>query len=376
MYKILVSGLAYDGGKSGISNYIDNVVRCLADEHEVEVIVLKSDADTFRKRNPSVKLKLQPDWTAKPAISALWHLFILPFTIDFSGYDFVFLPAGNRRLFCRCPKWCVTTFHDLSQFHLAGKYDRLRTFYIFNVLRRFLLKVDSICAISKSTAEDIKHFYNISGEKIFINYNGFDKTRLEDKSVTESDLRRKYDIEGSYLLYVARIEHPGKNHLNLIKAYEKLSPEIRDKYSLVFAGSDWNGAQAVHDYVRSSPVKGRVKFCGFVDDASLSGLYRFASLYVFPSFCEGFGIPMLEAMACGVPVVCSNRTSLPEIGGDAVLTFEPDNVEQISDAIFKLLTDRALYDKLVSNGCNRIKEFDWKKHAQRIVKEYERSNPI
>ncbi len=373
MHKILVSGLAYDGGKSGISNYIDNVVCALAEDNQVDVVLLKRDAAMFSSRNPRARLITVPDWTGKPAISALWHLFVLPFTLDFTKYDFAFLPAGNRRLFCRCPIWTVTTFHDLSQFHLAAKYDKLRTFYVFNVLRRFLMKVDKICAISQSTANDIKSFYNIPDDKIFINYNGFDRKRLEDKSVTESQLREKFNIKGKYLLYVARIEHPGKNHLNLIKAYEMLPLEIRDEYSLVFAGSDWNGAAAVHEYAAGSAVKDKVHFCGFVEDKYLPAFYRHASLYAFPSFCEGFGIPMLEAMASGVPVVCSDRTSLPEIGGDAVVLFNPDNPDEISEIIVKVLTDSDLYDKLVKRGFQRAAGFDWHKHSERIITEYERS---
>ncbi len=373
MYKILVSGLAYDGGKSGISNYIDNVVSCLCENHKVDVLLLGEDAETFTRRNPKASLKLQPNWTGKPAINSFWHLFVLPFTIDFSEYDFVFLPAGNRRLFCRFPKWTVTTFHDLSQFHLGGKYDKLRTFYIFNVLRHFLRKVDSICAISKSTAADIKRFYGIDDDKIFVNYNGFELDRIKDKSVSKEDLEKDYGIGGKFLLYVARLEHPGKNHLNLIKAYEQLPREIQDKYSLVFAGSDWNGAEAVHRYAEASPAKERIKFCGFVDDAYLSALYRYSSLYVFPSFCEGFGLPMLEAFSAGVPVVCADRTSLPEIGADAVILFDPERSEQIAQSIVKVLTNRTLYDKLVLSGHKRAKEFDWHKHTKRIVKEYERS---
>ena len=373
MYKILVSGLAYDNGKSGISNYIDNVVHCLCESNQVDVVVLKKDVPFFSARNPKAKLIILPNWTGKPAISALWHLFVLPFTLDFSKYDFAFLPAGNRRLFCRCPIWTVTTFHDLSQFHLAAKYDRLRTFYVFNVLRRFLMKVDRICAISQSTANDIKSFYNVPDDKIFINYNGFDRGRLEDKSISESQLRERYCIRGKYLLYVARIEHPGKNHLNLIKAFQMLPSNIQDEYCLVFAGSDWNGAAAVHEYAENLPLKGKVHFCGFVEDKYLPAFYRHAWLYVFPSFCEGFGIPMLEAMACGIPVVCSDRTSLPEIGGDAVLTFDPDKPDEMSQIMVKVLTDSGLYDRLVQRGFRRAAGFDWYKHSERIITEYERS---
>ena len=372
MRKIFVSGLAYDDGKSGISFYTDSVVAALAKENDVEVVVFKKDAATFASRNPNIKLKIVGNWLSKPALSAVFHLFVMPFTIDFSKYDFIFLPAGNRRLFCRYPKPTIATFHDLSQLHLAKKYDKLRMFYVFNVLRRFIMKVDKICAISSSTAEDIKKFYHIPDEKIFINYNGFDKAITEDKSVSLEQLKEKFGLGDKYLLYVARIEHPGKNHLNLIKAFEMLPAAVQGSFSLVFAGSDWNGSEQVHKYAASSPVRDKIKFCGFVDNKHLSALYRYAGLYVFPSFCEGFGLPMLEAMAAGVPVACSDRTSLPEIGAGAALTFNPDNCQDIADNITKILGDDALRNNLIEKGFERVKDFDWQKHAEKIVAEFEK----
>ena len=366
-YRIFISGMAFDGGKSGISNYILNVVKALSKSCVIDIAVLKRDWH-FLEDIDKVKTISFPDMVGKPAINAFWHLFVMPFWIKAAKYDFAFLPAANRRLWAWSSVWTIGTFHDLSQFHLAQKYDRLRTWYVFNFIRRFLLKLDSVCAISESTKNDILSFYKLPEEKVFVNYNGFDRVRLDDNSPLPSEL----GVENDYILYVSRIEHPGKNHLNLIKAFELLPESISEKYQLVFAGSDWSGAEEVHKYAENSKVAGRIKFLGFIDDAYLAPLYKNASLYAFPSFCEGFGLPLVEAMYCGLPCVCSDRTSLPEIGGDAVLTFDPEDPELIAEKIREVLTDEEIAKRMAEKGRQRADFFDWQIHAKNIVSQYEK----
>lgn len=116
------------------------------------------------------------------------------------------------------------------------------------------------------------------------------------------------------MLYIGRIEHPGKNHLGLLKAYDMLPKEMMEEYDLVCAGGMWNGSEVVLQHVHNMQQPKNVHFLGFVSNQEMAALYIHASLYVFPSLYEGFGIPILEAFAAGVPVICSNRSSLPEIG--------------------------------------------------------------
>lgn len=374
MYRILVSAMAYDDGKSGISDYINNVVAQLARANYVDVIVSKADAETFAVRGDNVRFIVRDGFSAKPLLNSLWHLFILPYTIRFDRYDFVFLPAGNRRLFSRCPIYTVATVHDLSQFNVPKKYDALRMFYVARVIPFFLRKVDSVCAVSQSTKRDIMKHYKMPESKIFVNYNGYDRERFDNGADDEQDVRGHFGLQKEYILYVARIEHPGKNHLALIKAYELLPEEVTSKVDLVFAGSDWFGADIVKEYAAKSSKKDNIRFLGFVADEHLAGLYRAAHAYCFPSLCEGFGIPLIEAMACGTPVACSNGSSLSEIGGEAVVTFDPGSVEDISRGVLRLLSDKELCATLVEKGYEQIGKFSWSDHARRIVEQYEKDN--
>lgn len=369
MYKILVSAMGYDSGKSGISEYMRSTIAELAKSNQVAVLILKKELKVFPADMPNVKIISYPDSLAKPIINMLWHLFILPFRFNFKDYDFVFLPAGNRRLFCFYPIKTLVTMHDLSQYHIEGKYDRFRVFYVKKLIPHFLKKAHKIFSISNSTKIDLLNYYKTPEEKIVINYNGFNSDRY--KAVNASAESEKRLFEKKYILYVARIEHPGKNHMNLIKAYEMLSENIKNEYQLVFAGSFWNGGEVVKDYVQKSKDAENIKFMGFVEDKIMPGLYRNASLYAFPSFYEGFGIPILEAMSTGVPVVCSNTSSLPEVGGDAVYTFDPANTSDIRDKIKFVLENPKVKDEMVKKGFARAKEFSWEKHCKKIIDEYE-----
>lgn len=373
MYRILCSAMGYDGGKSGISEYMNGVIPLLARDNAVDLLILKKDKARF----PSLpggksRLLVYPDWLGNPTLNMLWHLFVLPWTLDFKRYDFVFLPAANRRLLCRCPIPLLATVHDLSQFHVEGKYDALRMFYIRRVVPTFLEKADTVFAVSHSTKLDLERYFGLPPEKIVVNHNGFDAAAFVPGDAGVEEARQAFNLEEGYLLYVARLEHPGKNHLNLIKAYERLPEELKRRRQLVLAGARWSGAEVVEAYAAASPDKDRVKFTGFVSRELLPGLYRGAGLYVFPSYFEGFGIPLLEAMGCGVPVVCSDSSSLPEIGGDAVLTFPPDDAETMAKRIKEVLSNPERRQAMTAAGIARAREFNWEKHQRTIIEAYEK----
>ena len=367
--------MAYDSGKSGISVYINNVLRELAVEHKLEVMALTDDIELL-PQSENIKYLKVPSFLRKPLINMLWHLFILPCTITWKKYDFIFLPAANRRMLQISRKFTVAVVHDLSQYHVEQKYDFLRMFYCKKVLPFYLRRVNRVVAVSGSTARDLEKFWEIPASRISVNYNGFDGERFNKSPVDSTKILEEYKLKKKFILYVSRIEHPGKNHLNLIKAYERLPEKLRDEYDLVLGGSFWPGSEAVRDYAEKSEVSKNIKFIGFVKNENLPPLYHAASLYVFPSLFEGFGLSLLEAMACGVPTACSKTSSLGEIAGDAALLFDPGDVEDISSAMRDILEKPALREKLVKAGFERLKMFDWKKHAAELVGLYEDSNNI
>lgn len=370
MYKIFVSATAYDSGKSGISVYINNVLKELAQEHQLEVIAFRDDIELLPE-SENIKYLIAASFLRKPLINMLWHLFILPWTLKWKKYDFILLPAANRRLLRFCRKFTIAVVHDLSQYHVEQKYDFLRMFYCKKVLPFYLKRVNRVVAVSGSTATDLERFWKIPASRIKINYNGFDGRNFNSKPLDRKEIPAKFKLEKKYIFYVSRIEHPGKNHLNLIKAYEALPEKIKSEYDLVLAGSFWPGSEAVKAYAEQSSMVENIKFIGFVKHEELASLYHNCSLYIFPSLFEGFGLSLLEAMACGVPVACSKTSSLGEIAADAALLFDPGQVSEISSAMRDILGKPALREKLVKLGFERLKAFDWGKHAAEIIKLYE-----
>jgi len=371
MYKIFVSGMAYDEGKSGISDYMNNVIAELVKNHQVDLLMLASDAEIFPVKSANLNFIKVSNKLGKPIFNMLWHLFILPGTIEKQKYDFVFLPAGNRRIMFKYLLPTLVTFHDLSQFHISAKYDGFRMFYIKKVIPLFLKKADKIMVISKNTRDDLVKYYHFKTEELEVNYNGYD-----DKKYVLAPKTRNYplSLKKEYFLYIARIEHPGKNHLRLIKAYERLSEDIKNEYDLVMPGKAWSGSDEIIEYLRNSRDKDKIHLPGFVANDVLLELYQHSSLYIFPSLYEGFGIPLIEAMACGIPVVCSNTSSLPEIGGDAVAMFDPYSIDSIRDTIARVISDNKMQQAMIENGLQRIKEFSWHKHADKIISCFEEIN--
>jgi len=373
MYKILISGMAYDGGKSGISVYMNNMIMELARKHQVYVVMLESDIECFPAAdNPNIRFIKISNLLGRPVINMFWHLLVLPFMIMRGKYDFIFLPAANRRAFLFYPFYTIAVVHDLSQYHIPAKYDLFRMFYIKRILPFCVRRANQLIAVSGSTMNDLVKFWKIPPEKIRIIYNGYDHKLYNCDERTELQLTTAGGTEKEYILYISRIEHPGKNHLNLIKAYEALPEAIRNKYDLVLAGSFWQGSEPVKKYAEQSFCRDSIKFTGYIENSALPSLYRNASLYAFPSLFEGFGLSLLEAMASGVPVVCSNNSSLAEVAGEAALKFDPLSVHQIMKCMDSVLSDRGLRNKMIEAGFQRVKDFDWTQNADKVIELYEK----
>ncbi|MFO7659513.1 MAG: glycosyltransferase family 1 protein [Candidatus Cloacimonadaceae bacterium] len=366
MKKILISVLAFDVGKSGIADYIISVCRELSKRHKLELLIHPSDAEIFPVKNPNIAFTFVAEYLKKPLFSMFWHLYILPFLIKNDEYDLILLPAGNRRLFARFPAQTVVTFHDLAQYYVPDKYDRFRMFYVKTIIPHYLRKAPIVMAISENTKNDLIKYYNLPLELIEVNYNGYNAEELKT-DLSEADIRQVYNLQRPYFLYNSRIEHPVKNHLHLIRAFELLPDDVKENYDIVFTGIESRGSKEVFDYVKGSLVKNNIKFLGYVDSNYMGALYKYADLYLFPSLYEGFGIPLLEAMACGIPVLCSNRSSLPEIGGDAVVTFDPEMHADIAAKILKVLNNPDLRHRMIERGLERVKHFSWQNHVEKMM---------
>jgi len=366
---VFVSAMAFDRGQSGISRYIESVVSELATRYKVTVLVLQDDLSRFHRPSSPVTFVTWPAWLRPAALNMLAHLLVLPLLLG-NRYDVVFLPALNRRLLAWSPRYTVGTFHDLSQYHMTCKYDWLRTFYIRHIVPLFVRQVDTIVAISECTRRDLAGFYGLSPERIKVCYNGYEPLATRTGGLIAAN-RLPNQPPGDYILYVSRVEHPGKNHVNLIAAYELLPAPLRQRYALVCAGAAKERSEEVIERARRSPDSDRVYFTGFISDDALVRLYSEAAIFVHPSLFGGFGLPLLEAMAFGVPIACANRGPLPEVGGDAVALFEPEDPQSIAAAIVDQLLSLPRRAELANRGRDRLRVFTWQRHVDGAMSDYE-----
>lgn len=369
-----ISMFAGDSGKSGISEYMKRVVSEMLDRDDGPELVLfmsHSDRAHFDPKNSRATVISYPDYVSNVLINILWHLIWLPFALKAQGCSAVFLPAANRRLgwFYGVPS--VGTVHDFSQLHVPAKYDRFRLFYILKVLPFLMRRLSKVVAISESTKRDTIEFAKVNESQVCKIYNG---ASLRSNSGTSKASAHRLVVERlglqpkPYLLYVSRIEHPGKNHVRFLRAYSLLKQKgVLNDYQLIFAGGAWNGSEVVEQEILLLDLASDVTLTGFVPDDLLTLLYRGADTFVFPSLFEGFGIPLLEAMASEAPVCCSNSGSMPEVVGDAAVLFDPSDINSIAQAISSILLDQTSRQNLVVAGTKRSSFFSWKKCADEVL---------
>lgn len=259
-------------------------------------------------------------------------------------------------------KSTVTTVHDFS-FHLYPEWlpnDR-REYFSANFFKR-LDKSDLIITVSDYIRNEALEILNIGNDRIVTIPSGYNK-KIFYRKTTDGSAKK------NYILYVGTLE-PRKNLLNLLKAYLQLPAYIRRDYKLLLAGFEGWKNREIMELLQKS--KGSVRYLGYVSDEMLADLYRNAACFVFPSRYEGFGMPPLEAMACGCPVITSNISSLPEVCGDAAYLVDPKDVENISAGIEDVLTNSGLNSVLVNKGYKWIKAFSWEKSAREHLRIFEK----
>ena len=362
--KLGISAFAADGGKSGISQYMINVLERLPRlDAAVNCVIFVPAADRplFEPVSPGSEIVSVPDWMAHPVASILWHLCLFPLLLKRHRCNCAYLPAGNRRLGLWYGVPSVSTVHDLSQLHVDDKYDPLRMFYIRRVLPLMMQQLTRLVSVSESTRRDLIEHAHIRPEHIRVAHNGADLSGFASaaRQPAAETIAAEMGIDSPFILYTARLEHPGKNHVRLLQALALLKQRGALSHKLVLAGSRWNGAEAIDASIEQLGLADDVIMTGFVDNHLLPPLYAAADLFVFPSLFEGFGIPLLEAMATGTPVCAANVSSIPEVVGDAALLFDPREAGDIARQIERLLQDAELRAKLVARGRRQAQRFSW-----------------
>jgi glycosyltransferase involved in cell wall biosynthesis len=276
----------------------------------------------------------------------------------------------NFRLRGRGRKGNIVTIHDLAFRHyphfLKKKFGQFLSFW---KTRRDVQEADRVIAVSQHTAHDVIEHFKIDKERVKVVYHGVgDEFRPDVPGESIVEIKKKYQISTpKYILWVGTLE-PRKNLPTLIEAYSKLK-SIHSEYTLVLGGGLGWQYQDILNMALS--LGNRIQITGYLPQRDLIPLYAGASLFVYPSLYEGFGMPLLEAMASGVPIVASRTSSIPEVIGDAGVLVDPLRISDIREAILKLLQDSSLRSSFREKGIQRAKEFTWERAAQETLKIYQ-----
>ena len=375
--RIGISTSVIQRGKSGVGQHVLALTRALVaseTRHEFVLFVLENDLPLFTFAREAMQIVPVAE-RHRPAVrDIVWHQTQLPALARAHRLDVLHVPSYRRMLW---PKPCalVATIHDLAPFRVPKKYDLARMFYGRVVVRQLARRQDHIVAVSRDTAQDIAKYFKVAADRISVVHNGLAHERFSPVGAEQDRamLAQRHGLRPPFFLYVARLEHPAKNHARLIAAFNHFKTTTPSPWQLVLCGSDWHGAGVIHDLVRRSPFAQDIRQMGFVADAELPAWYRAATVFVYPSIFEGFGLPPLEAMACGCPVLASALGAVGEVCAGAAATADPLDVADLTRQLARLAGDDVFRSQLRAAGLARARAFDWRRTAAATLEIYARA---
>jgi len=265
----------------------------------------------------------------------------------------------------------VVSVHDVSFLEYPEYFTRFRSLQLRLTVARTVNRAARVLTPSEFSRRAILRHYRIAEDKVVVVPNAVSgQFRPIDREVAGATIQRKFGIRRPFVLTVGDLQ-PRKNHLGLLHAFEDaLEAQPKLPHDLVFVGKETWYSRDLHRAVNRSPLRDRVHFAGFVEDADLVQFYGACDLFVFPSFYEGFGLPILEAMACGRAVACSQLTAMPEVANGAGLLFDPGSRREIARAMLDILLDTELRTRLERLGLQHAAGFSWEKSAVRTLEVY------
>lgn len=369
---ILFNALALSSQKTGGGVYMVNLLRAMSaleGDHRLSILTNCETAVHFRGLSGSgVELIDCGRATVRRPLRLLWEQTRMLRLIEEIDPDIFHAPGFVLPL--KVEKPSVLTIFDMTFFSHPTEHQWSKRLYFTSMIPPSIARADRLIAISQSTAGEIRRWLSVPEEKIrVICLAAGDRFGPEAAGGIE-EMRRLLALPERYILSVATLE-PRKNLPMLLKAYKRLPSGLRREYPLVLAGKPGWGRQDVRRLAEDMGLGREVIFAGYVDDDLLPSLYAGAGLFVYPSLYEGFGLPVLEAMACGTPVLTSNLSSMPEVAGEAALLADPGDAGDLAGKMALLLGDKALSREMSARGAARAASFSWESTARRTLSVYE-----
>ncbi len=360
---------------AGIGSYVRNLVAALLAEDSSNQYTLLSSG----RPAPEHPFPIAPNVRGRSIfipdryLNILWYRWRLPVPATlfagaadlYHGPDFVLPPLGKKVR-------KIVTIHDLAFLEHPEYAVPSLAAYLRKVVPESVAMADVVATVSSEVSRTLVEHFQTPREKLTVIPNGVAPyfRRITDPLILAAT-RHKFALKHPLLLGVGTLE-PRKNHLGLIKAFYQAQKQKNGPAMLAIAGGPGWLYEETRELVAQLKLERKVRFLGRVTDLELVTLYSMADVFAFPSFFEGFGIPPLEAMACGAPVITSNTSSLPEVVGDAALLIDPGDVNALAQAILRILGNEQLRTELVKKGYQRVQQYTWATSARKVLKVYQK----
>lgn len=358
---------AIGSGSAGNETYYEQLLRHLAtaSTNGSQYVVYYTHAGAARRVQPSDKFR----WKRMRPGTPFWRIPV-GFPLEFRRER---LDAFHAQLiippFCGCKT--ITTIPDIAYEHYPQFFSKMETLRSKVLTRRSAERADHIITVSNYSKNDISSTYHIDPDRITVTYEGAGPEFFpRDKAECGRQVARKYNIDSCFLLYVGRLQER-KNLRRLLLAYARLKKDGPIEKLVLVGKKDWMTGN-LEAHLESLQLERDVIFTGYVPSADLPFFYNAAEAFVYPSIFEGFGLPVIEAMACGVPVLTSYGSSLEEVAGDAAVLVDPMSEDSIAEGLRKLVGDRNLRLRLGQAGLARSEAFSFRKTAEQTVDVYQR----
>lgn len=344
----------------GIARYTYNLVNRLVRIDQKNYYTLLVNGSYFSVfKDIKTNVSLQP---VRSKFISIGEQIELPVILKKLKADLFHSPSFVAPLYPACK--LIMTIHDMNHMSFPQYYSMIHQLYYQYIVKPSAVKAKKIITVSQFSRKEINRWLGVPREKIKVTYNGVeDRYTVIDDLAALREVNGKYRLPEKFILYIGN-KKPHKNVGRLIEAYAKL----KTNYYLILSGDP---DEQLNTLVSELDLAAKVKFIGNVPDQDLPQLYNLADLFVFPSLYEGFGLPPLEAMACGTPVITSNVSSLPEVVGEAGITVNPNNVDELANAINKVLVDEKLRKNMIEEGLKQARKFNWETTARETLDIYE-----
>ena len=351
----------------GIGTYVRNLVGELArqdDDAEYVLLCRPEDRETLARLGPRFRpvIERAGNYSAREQVT-------LPLALRRAHVDVFHAPHYVVSPLTRCPY--VVTIHDCIHLRFPQYLpNRGAYYYARTMMTMAARRAQRVITVSEASKDDILHYLRIPADKVEVIYNALDERLASAPTPAEvSRVRERFLLNSPFVLYTGNIK-PHKNVDRLIEAFSILRRRGFEDVKLLILGDEVSRYQNLRRLVHRFQLHQQVRFLGFVPDATLSALYRLDAVFVFPSLYEGFGLPPLEAMAAGAPVITSNVSSLPEVVGEAAILIDPMDAGAIADAMARVLGDDVLRASLIARGHERVKGFSWRRSVARVRQVY------